>query len=66
MAGIPISVIHKEMDRWGEIPGYGVGQMRDFINNRFIYLDEVMAAKYSVIPECDLDKNNNYCKVLSR
>lgn len=66
MVGIPLSVIHKEQMRWGEIPGYGVGQMRDFINNRFIYLDEVMAAKYDVKPDCELDKNNNYCKILSK
>ena len=66
MAGIPISSIHKEMDRWGEIPGYGVGQIRDFINKRFIYLDEVMAAKYSLKPDCEIEKDNNYCKILSR
>lgn len=66
MAGIPISVIHKEQMRWGEIPGYGVAQMRDFINNRFIYLDEVMVNKYDIKPDCEQDKNNNYCKIFSK
>lgn len=63
MDGIPVSVLNKEDERWGEVPGYGVNQMRDYINNRFNYLDEFMKNKFDKVPDCELDKSNNYCKI---
>jgi len=63
MKNIPISVLHKEEEHWGEIPGYGVSQIRDFISNRFDYLDKQMAMKFDKIPDCG--ENNNYCRIFS-
>ena len=60
---IPLSVFYKEEERWGEIPGYGVSQIKDFINSRFDYLDVEMSKKYDIVPDCELDKTNNYCKI---
>lgn len=63
MASIPVSVINMEGERWGEIPGYSVKQIRDYINNRFEYLDPKMKDLYDEEPDCEKDKNNNYCKI---
>lgn len=60
---IPLSVFYKEEERWGEIPGYGVSQIKDFINSRFDYLDVEMSKKYDIVPDCESDKTNNYCKI---
>ena len=38
---IPSSTFDKESKRWGDIPGYDIEQMKDFINKRLIYLDGV-------------------------
>ena len=58
-----MSVFYKEEERWGEIPGYGVSQIKDFINSRFDYLDVEMSKKYDIVPDCESDKTNNYCKI---
>ena len=63
MKGIPLNTFYKEEERWGEIPGYSVSQIKDFINNRFDYLDIKMSEKLDVVPDCEIDNNNNFCRI---
>ena len=39
---IPESTYKKESKRWGEIPGYGIDQIEEFLNVRIPYLDNIM------------------------
>lgn len=42
---IPKESLEKENDRWDDIPGYDIFQMKNFIGRRFLYLDKLYGEK---------------------
>ena len=42
---IPQESYQKEADRWGEIPGYGIDQIEEFLDYRLEYIDSLMQEK---------------------
>lgn len=40
------SSLEKEQERWDNIPGYDINQMKDYIKERLPYIDQLMRNKY--------------------
>ena len=40
------SSLEKEQEKWQDIPGYDITQMKDFIKQRLPYIDQLMRSRY--------------------
>ena len=47
IGGIPQEIFEKEEKRWENPPGYGVKQIKDFLDFRIAYIDKIMYNRYS-------------------
>ena len=43
---IESSSLEKEQERWENIPGYDITQMKDYIKERLPYIDQLMRNRY--------------------
>ena len=61
---IPQESYQKEEERWGEIPGYGIDQIEEFLDYRLEYIDNLMIEKLDNIDNKEINNddinNNNY------
>ena len=54
---IPEETLNKESTKWKNIPGYGIDQIEDFLEFRLLYIDDIMASRYTNNEEKE-NKNN--------
>ena len=77
---IPNELYEKDAEKWGNIPGFGIDQIEEYLNFRLPYIDGIMCGKYTIEPEVtmaysttektnkditiNLEKNRNDIKIL--
>ncbi len=44
---IPVETYQKDAERWGNIPGYGIDEIEEFLNYRIPYIDNIMTDTYN-------------------
>ncbi len=57
---IPQETFQKEQERWGEIPGYGMDQIEEFLDYRLGYIDNIMLEKMGTQELNHINYNNYY------
>lgn len=56
---IPEESYQKDSQRWGDIPGYGIDQIEEFVNFRIGFVDNVMYDLYTIEPEISIEYSIN-------
>ena len=52
---IPTEAYERDAQRWGDIPGYGIDQIQEFVEFRIPFIDNVMYDLYTITPEISIE-----------
>lgn len=60
ISSIPEESYQKEQEKWGDIPGYGIDQIEEFLDYRLEYIDHLMLEKLEEKEVSDNKENQEY------